>query len=72
MSTDRFVHLPPLTPIEARVLYGVLAAWLEGHDMTNPTWDAVNSLQVVTFEAMQTNDAAARDAVSKVVKKALR
>ena len=47
------VQLPPLTPIEARVLYGILAAWLDGRDTSDPCWGVVNSLRTAVFEARQ-------------------
>jgi hypothetical protein len=56
MAADRFVHLPPLTPIEARVLYGVLAAWCNGRDKSDPAWAVVDSLRTAVGEARSTQD----------------
>jgi hypothetical protein len=53
---DLFVHLPPLTPVEARVLYGVLAAWCNGHGMDEPAWTVVNSLRCAVGEARDAQD----------------
>lgn len=45
MTGDLFVHMKPLTPIEARVLYGVLAAWCNGHHQTEPVWPTVDRIR---------------------------
>jgi hypothetical protein len=52
MTADRFVHLRPLTPIEARVLYGLVAAWRNGHDKEHPAWRVVDSLCASVADAV--------------------
>ena len=56
MAPDLFVHLAPLTPIEARVLYGVLAAWCNGHGDEEPAWSTVNALRTMVGEARDTHE----------------
>lgn len=52
-NVNRSVELPPLSLADARVLYGVLAAWSHEHRSEEPMWSTVDDLRALVQERMR-------------------